>query len=125
MQTSAIPAVASFDLTVVTLQVPFRDSMLTKLLADGLLNAATTAMLACLSPCAAQAEQTQATLHFASVASRIRTTPVMRVDPHDKARFCHLCVYCSWAGQWNCSLQQHAQPLSCARARVDSVHTSS
>ena len=66
------------------LQVPFRDSTLTKLLADGLLSAAQTTMLACLAPLPHQLEQSTATLHFASVARRIATKPVLRLDPHDQ-----------------------------------------
>ena len=68
------------------MQVPFRDSTLTKLLADGLQAAAQTTMLACVSPLAGHLEHTAATLHFASVALRIQTKPVLRVDPHDKVR---------------------------------------
>lgn len=68
------------------MQVPFRDSTLTKLLADGLLSSAQTTMLACICPLASQLEQTAATLHFATVARRIATKPVMRLDPHDQVR---------------------------------------
>jgi hypothetical protein len=66
------------------LQVPIRDSVLTKLLSEGLVNAAATVMLACVGPTHAQLEQSTASLHFAAVAQRIRMKPVMRLDPHDQ-----------------------------------------
>ena len=43
-------------------------------------------MLACVSPLACHLEHSAATLHFATVAARIQTRPVMHVDPQDKVR---------------------------------------
>jgi hypothetical protein len=73
-----------FLATCNNLQVPIRDSVLTKLLSEGLVNAAATVMLACVGPTHAQLEQSTASLHFAAVAQRIRMKPVMRLDPHDQ-----------------------------------------
>ena len=64
--------------------IPYRDSTLTKLLWDNLQGSARTLMLACVNPLASQAEQTAHTLHFASMALRISTKPVIRQDPHDQ-----------------------------------------
>jgi hypothetical protein len=87
-----------------SLQVPFRDSTLTKLLADCLRSAAQTTMLACVSPDSLQLEQTASTLHFANVVLRIQTRPQLRRDPHDQVA---LPLPFS-------SSQLHSQPRCCA-----------
>lgn len=66
--------------------VPVRDSTLTKILAHGLECAAYTTMIACLNPIASQLGQSTSTLHFAKLALSIKTSPVARLDPRDKAR---------------------------------------
>ncbi len=61
--------------------VPYRDSKLTQLLWDGLRGTGRVLMLACLGPLAGQAEESLNTLHFASMALRIKAQPVVFVDP--------------------------------------------
>lgn len=51
--------------------VPYRDSKLTRLLAHSLGGNAKTAVVCCLSPAASAAEQSRATLLFASHAKRV------------------------------------------------------
>ncbi|KAH8093400.1 hypothetical protein JL720_4532 [Aureococcus anophagefferens] len=56
--------------------VPFRDSKLTRLLRDSLGGSARTYMVACVSPCAADADETANTLRYASRARRISNVAV-------------------------------------------------
>jgi hypothetical protein len=65
----------------VTGHVPYRDSRLTQLLWEGLRGGGRTLMLACLCPLKAVAEESLNTLHFASMALRIKSEPVIMVDP--------------------------------------------
>ena len=51
--------------------VPYRDSKLTRILQDSLGGNCRTAMIACVSPLAAVAEDSLSTLHFASRAKTI------------------------------------------------------
>jgi len=74
-------------------RVPYRDSTLTKLLWDSLQGSARTTMLACINPLASQADQTAHTLQFATAALRIRTKPIVRLDPHDKVRIVSAAVF--------------------------------
>ncbi|GAX75527.1 hypothetical protein CEUSTIGMA_g2970.t1 [Chlamydomonas eustigma] len=64
--------------------VPYRDSKLTQLLWEGLRGSGRALMLACLGPTANYAEESLNTLHFASVALRIKAAPVVLLDPQDK-----------------------------------------
>lgn len=73
------------------LQVPYRDSVLTKLLANSLQQAAQITMIACLHPLAAHIGQSTSTLQFAKVALSIKTKPVERVDHHDKVQHTPAC----------------------------------
>ncbi|WIA39218.1 hypothetical protein OEZ86_005342 [Tetradesmus obliquus] len=68
----------------VTGHVPYRDSRLTQLLWDGLRGGGRALMLACLSPLKAHAEESLNTLHFASMALRIKSQPVIMMDPQDQ-----------------------------------------
>ena len=61
--------------------MPYRDSKLTQLLWDGLRGMGRTLMLACLGPMKATAEESLNTLHFASMALRIKSEPVVLLDP--------------------------------------------
>jgi hypothetical protein len=61
--------------------VPFRDSKLTQLLWEGLRGSGRALMLACLGPTITYAEESLNTLHFASVALRIKAAPVVLLDP--------------------------------------------
>ncbi|KXZ56177.1 hypothetical protein GPECTOR_1g152 [Gonium pectorale] len=64
--------------------VPYRDSKLTQLLWDGLRGSGRCLMLACLGPMRGAAEESLNTLHFASLASRIKAEPVVLLDPQDQ-----------------------------------------
>lgn len=57
---------------------PYRDSLLTKLLMDSLGGNSHALMVACVSPCAADYEETLSTLFYASRAGRIRNRPTRR-----------------------------------------------
>ena len=61
--------------------IPFRDSKLTQLLWDGLRGTGRALMLACLGPTMDYAEESLNTLHFASMALRIKSAPVVLIDP--------------------------------------------
>lgn len=67
--------------------VPYRDSKLTQLLWDGLRGGGRAAMLACLSPLRASAEESLNTLRFAAMALRISSHPVIITDPQVGARW--------------------------------------
>ena len=83
--------------------VPYRESILTRLLADALGGNSRTALVACVSPSADSAEETHATLRFAAQATFVkvrRDTHVhaltgqkvqAQMHPHTHAYFAHLC----------------------------------
>jgi hypothetical protein len=100
------------------MQVPIRDSVLTKLLAEGLVNAAATVMLACVGPTLAQVEQSTATLHFAAVAQRIRMKPVMRLDPHDQVCFGRAPVRREYCLPWQAQRYKTKMQDGSKRSRV-------
>ncbi|XP_066956463.1 kinesin-2b-like isoform X7 [Macrobrachium rosenbergii] len=64
--------------------VPYRDSKLTKLLADSLAGNGVTLMIACVSPAKSNISETINTLRYASRAKRIRTKPIIVMDPKEK-----------------------------------------
>lgn len=64
--------------------VPYRDSVLTKLLADSLGGTSLCLILACVSPSSKHVEETQRTLAFACRARSIKNEPVIVMDPQDK-----------------------------------------
>jgi len=64
--------------------VPYRDSALTKLLADSLGGSALCLILACVSPSMKHLEETKRTLAFACRARSIKNSPVVQMDPQDK-----------------------------------------
>ena len=64
--------------------VPYRDSTLTKLLADSLGGSAHTLMIACCSPFLAYADESIRTLHYACSAGAIRNKPVIKLDPQEQ-----------------------------------------
>ncbi|KAF8064573.1 DA1 [Scenedesmus sp. PABB004] len=70
----------------VTGHVPYRDSRLTQLLWAGLRGGGRALMLACLSPLRAHAEESIGTLGFACIARRIKSQPVIMVDPQVDCR---------------------------------------
>ncbi|XP_032020644.1 kinesin-like protein KIF12 isoform X1 [Hylobates moloch] len=61
--------------------IPFRDSKLTKLLADSLGGRGVTLMVACVSPSAQCLPETLSTLRYASRAQRVTTRPQARKSP--------------------------------------------
>ncbi|TMW48315.1 hypothetical protein DOY81_006604 [Sarcophaga bullata] len=63
--------------------IPYRDSQLTKLLADSLAGNGVTLMIACVSPAQYNYAETLNTLRYASRAKRIRTKPVIMMDPRE------------------------------------------
>ena len=62
--------------------MPYRDSALTWLLKDGLGGNARTAMLATISPGAADAGETMSTLRYADSAKQIVNHAKVNVDPN-------------------------------------------
>ena len=73
--------------------VPYRDSKLTRLLQDSLGGNCRTAMIACVSPCSAVAEDTVTTLHFASRAKTIRNHAVVNLTAQHAASSSLLAQY--------------------------------
>ncbi|KAF7489330.1 Kinesin-like protein KIF12 [Sarcoptes scabiei] len=63
--------------------IPYRDSTLTKLLADSLSGNGMTLMIACVSPLKCDAQETISTLRYASRAKRIRMNPIVQMDPRE------------------------------------------
>ncbi|XP_019763729.2 kinesin-like protein KIF12 isoform X1 [Dendroctonus ponderosae] len=63
--------------------IPYRDSKLTKLLADSLAGNGATLMIACISPAKSNACETVNTLRYAARAKEIRTKPVVLMDPRE------------------------------------------
>ncbi|XP_045172444.2 kinesin-II 85 kDa subunit-like isoform X15 [Mercenaria mercenaria] len=64
--------------------IPYRDSKLTKLLADSLGGNGVTLMICCITPSSYHAPETMNTLRYASRAKKIRTKPVIKMDPREK-----------------------------------------
>ncbi|XP_026464974.1 kinesin-like protein KIF12 [Ctenocephalides felis] len=63
--------------------IPYRDSKLTKLLADSLAGNGVTLMIACISPASSNLFETINTLRYAARAKRIRTKPIVVMDPRE------------------------------------------
>ncbi|GMH41470.1 hypothetical protein BSKO_09380 [Bryopsis sp. KO-2023] len=63
--------------------VPYRESVLTKLLMDSLGGSAFALMIACCSPAPAQIEETLSTLSYATRAKRIVNCPTIQYDPDE------------------------------------------
>ncbi|XP_061516746.1 kinesin-like protein KIF12 isoform X1 [Anopheles gambiae] len=63
--------------------IPYRDSKLTKLLADSLAGNGVTLMIACISPAQSNVTETVNTLRYAARAKRIRTKPIIVMDPRE------------------------------------------
>lgn len=64
--------------------IPYRDSKLTKLLADSLGGNGVTLMVACISPSSYCFAESLSTLRYATRARRIKNKPVVRMDPREK-----------------------------------------
>lgn len=65
--------------------VPYRDSTLTRVLADSLGGSAIAVMIACVSPNADDAEESANTLRWASRALKIRNVAVTNIEIDDRA----------------------------------------
>jgi len=65
------------------IHVPYRDSLLTKLLMDSIGGSALTLLIACVSPAGSHVDQTLSTLTYAQKAKNIRNKPVIQVDHAD------------------------------------------
>ncbi|XP_044268869.1 kinesin-like protein KIF12 isoform X2 [Tribolium madens] len=63
--------------------IPYRDSKLTKLLADSLAGNGVTLMIACISPARSNISETLNTLRYAARAKKIRTKPIVLMDPRE------------------------------------------
>ncbi|XP_014240067.1 kinesin-like protein KIF12 [Cimex lectularius] len=63
--------------------IPYRDSKLTKLLADSLAGNGVTLMIACISPARSNVTETLNTLRYASRAKKIRNKPIIVMDPRE------------------------------------------
>ncbi|XP_021914834.1 kinesin-like protein KIF12 isoform X2 [Zootermopsis nevadensis] len=63
--------------------IPYRDSKLTKLLADSLAGNGVTLMIACISPARSNVSETINTLRYAARAKKIRTKPIVVMDPRE------------------------------------------
>nr|KAJ3418463.1 Kinesin- protein 12 [Polyrhizophydium stewartii] len=64
--------------------IPFRDSKLTKLLADSLGGHGMALMIACVSPGAVNMQETFKTLRYAAKARKIQNRPVIQLDPREE-----------------------------------------
>ncbi|CAL8082496.1 unnamed protein product [Orchesella dallaii] len=71
------------DIKKKTGHIPYRDSKLTKLLADSLAGNGVTLMIACISPAKSNMSETLNTLRYAARAKRIKTKPVVVMDPRE------------------------------------------
>lgn len=60
--------------------VPYRDSKLTKLLADSLGGSSLAMMIGCLSPSSEALDESNNTLHYLSAAKRIQNRPVVQMS---------------------------------------------
>ncbi|ETO18241.1 hypothetical protein RFI_19039 [Reticulomyxa filosa] len=67
--------------------VPYRDSVLTKLLMDSLGGNGLAVMLTCVSPAERFLEETLAALQYASRARNIRNTPALQINPKDRVYY--------------------------------------
>ncbi|XP_050435822.1 kinesin-like protein KIF12 [Adelges cooleyi] len=63
--------------------IPYRDSKLTKLLSDSLAGTGVTLMVACVSPARSNTSETISTLSYAARAKKIKTKPVIVMDPRE------------------------------------------
>nr|XP_024401166.1 kinesin-like protein klp-20 isoform X2 [Physcomitrium patens] len=64
--------------------VPYRESLLTKLLMDSLGGKSLALMIACISPASSAIDETLSTLHYATCANNIVNAPAVNLDARDK-----------------------------------------
>ncbi|CAG4959160.1 unnamed protein product [Parnassius apollo] len=63
--------------------IPYRDSKLTKLLADSLAGNGVTLMIACIAPTRSNLNETVNTLRYAARAKKIKSKPIVKMDARD------------------------------------------
>ncbi|CAH2095892.1 unnamed protein product [Euphydryas editha] len=63
--------------------IPYRDSKLTKLLADSLSGNGVTLMIACIAPTKSNLSETINTLRYAARAKKIKSKPIVKMDARD------------------------------------------
>ncbi|XP_050350779.1 kinesin-like protein KIF12 [Nymphalis io] len=63
--------------------IPYRDSKLTKLLADSLAGNGVTLMIACIAPTKSNLNETINTLRYAARAKKIKSKPIVKMDARD------------------------------------------
>ncbi|XP_037868450.1 kinesin-like protein KIF12 isoform X1 [Bombyx mori] len=63
--------------------IPYRDSKLTKLLADSLAGNGVTLMIACIAPTRSNLNETINTLRYAARAKKIKSKPIVKMDARD------------------------------------------
>ncbi|XP_063624421.1 kinesin-like protein KIF12 isoform X5 [Cydia splendana] len=63
--------------------IPYRDSKLTKLLADSLAGNGVTLMIACIAPSRSNISETINTLRYAARAKKIKSKPIVKMDARD------------------------------------------
>ncbi|XP_024527288.1 kinesin-like protein KIF17 [Selaginella moellendorffii] len=64
--------------------VPYRESMLTKLLMESLGGNSLALMIACISPAVTAVDETLSTLHYATCTKKIINVPTVNMDEKDK-----------------------------------------
>ncbi|KAJ6216438.1 hypothetical protein RDWZM_007595 [Blomia tropicalis] len=107
--------------------IPYRDSMLTKLLADSLAGNGMTLMIACVSPMKCDSQETISTLRYASRAKRVRMNPVVQMDPREllilslKREVRVLRVENNYLRQ-NYQIHHHQPPPAAAAAAITAVN---
>merc|ERR1712232_627960 len=65
-------------------QIPYRESKLTRLLQNALGGSSKTIMICALSPASSNAEETLSTLRYADRAKKIKNAAVVNENPQDK-----------------------------------------
>jgi Kinesin motor domain len=79
--------------------VPYRDSKLTRLLADSLGGNTRTLMIATVAPGASSFEETLSTLRYANRAKNIRNKPRVNEDPKVRAMASWVSILVIWLGR--------------------------
>lgn len=80
---STLEKVQSKELAAST-YIPYRDSVLTKLLMDSLGGSGMALMVACVSPANVYVEETLSTLYYASRARNIQNVPTKKINAKDR-----------------------------------------
>ena len=103
--------------------IPFRNSKLTKLLADSLGGDGVTLMIACVTPSLHNTHDTLNTLRYANRAKRIQNRPVVRMDPQEQY-IMSLKREIKLLKSENTYLKQQMKGVSAVSPHFDSSHVS-